>query len=235
MNVLAIGCHPDDLEIGCYGTLAKYVKEGHKVFVCHVANGSLGHVVIEPDELRRVRDKEARAAAALIGAEPIIINSVDDLTVDSSKDSIRRELVNAIRYAKPDVIITHNPDDYMRDHEETSKLAYDASFACSVVHYETEESGFYNIVPLYYMDTLAGVNFLPTEYVDITETIDLKIEALDCHQSQIKWMREHDNIDFLDFYKTCSKFRGLQCGAGFAEGFRPAMCWPRMVPKRLLP
>ncbi|MBQ8506531.1 MAG: PIG-L family deacetylase, partial [Clostridia bacterium] len=44
MRILAIGCHPDDLEIACYGTLAKYVKQGHEVYVCHVANGNLGHV-----------------------------------------------------------------------------------------------------------------------------------------------------------------------------------------------
>jgi LmbE family N-acetylglucosaminyl deacetylase len=48
MNILAIGCHPDDLEIGCSGTLAKYVKLGHKVIMCHVVNGNLGHVQIQP-------------------------------------------------------------------------------------------------------------------------------------------------------------------------------------------
>ena len=59
MNILAIGCHPDDLEIGCYGTLAKYVKLGHEVSVCHVANGNLGHVEIMPEELARIRFEEA--------------------------------------------------------------------------------------------------------------------------------------------------------------------------------
>ena len=67
MNILGIGCHPDDLEITCYGTLAKYVKLGHNVAVCHVANGNLGHVEIMPDELRDIRFKEAEAAAKVIG------------------------------------------------------------------------------------------------------------------------------------------------------------------------
>ena len=69
MNVLAIGCHPDDLEIGCYGTLAKYVKLGHNVSVCHVANGNLGHVEIMQDELRAIRFQEAENAAKVIGAK----------------------------------------------------------------------------------------------------------------------------------------------------------------------
>ena len=234
MNVLAVGCHPDDLEIGCSGTLAKYAKRGDKVFMCHVANGSLGHAIIEPEELIRIRDKEARESAAIIGAESISIN-VNDLTVDSYNDKVRNEVVNVIRYTKPDIIITHNPDDYMKDHEEVSKLVYDASFVSSVPHYETKASGFYNIVPLFYMDTLAGVNFLPTEYVDISDTIEQKLEGLSKHESQIKWMLEHDHIDFLDFVRTCSKFRGLQCGCAFAEGFRQEACWPRYIPKRLLP
>lgn len=76
------------------------------------------------------------------------------------------------------------------------------------------------ISPIYYMDTLAGVNFLPAEYVDISEHIEAKLNALNCHQSQIKWMLEHDGIDFLDFVRTVSKFRGLQCGVKYAEEFR---------------
>ena len=58
MRILAIGCHPDDLEIGCYGTLAKYAQQGHEVSVCHVANGNLGHVEILPEELRKIRYEE---------------------------------------------------------------------------------------------------------------------------------------------------------------------------------
>ena len=55
------------------------------------------------------------------------------------------------------------------------------------------------------MDTLTGADFLPTEYVDISDTIDLKLEALNCHQSQLKWMLEHDNIDFADMVRTCCR------------------------------
>jgi len=73
------------------------------------------------------------------------------------------------------------------------------------------------------------------EYVDISDTIEIKIEALQCHESQIKWMLEHDHIDFCDFVRTCSKFRGFQCGVAYAEGFRSCMTWPRIPTKRYLP
>jgi LmbE family N-acetylglucosaminyl deacetylase len=234
MNILAVGCHPDDLEVGCCGTLALYAKQGHKVFMCHVANGNRGHVVIMPDELRVIRTKEAENAAEIIGAESINID-VNDLEVDSHNQDIVKKVIDVIRYTEPDVIITHDPEDYMNDHREVSKLVFDASFSSSVPHMFTENPAYAGIVPVYFMDTLAGVNFLPTEYVNVTETIEMKLKALNCHQSQIKWMLEHDKIDFLDFVKTCSKYRGLQCGVPYAEGFKQLHTWPRMTSKRYLP
>jgi LmbE family N-acetylglucosaminyl deacetylase len=234
MNVLAIGCHPDDLEIACSGTLAKYVKQGHKVFMCHIANGNLGHAVIMPRELGLIRAKEAEKSAEIIGAEPINID-VDDMNVDSYNKDTLKKVIDVIRYTKPDLIITHNPDDYMKDHMEASRIAFNASFGSSIPHIETDHPSYDDIVPIFYMDTLAGINFIPTEYVDISDMIDLKLQALACHESQIKWMYEHDKIDFLDFVKTTSKFRGLQCRSAFAEGFRQCLAWPRVVTQRLLP
>ena len=79
------------------------------------------------------------------------------------------------------------------------------------------------------------MNFNPTEYVDITDEIELKLEMLECHQSQLKWMRDHDNIDFAEFVRSCSRFRGIQCGVGYAEAFAQECVWGKVVPKRLLP
>lgn len=234
MNVLAIGCHPDDLEIACAGTLARYASRGDKVIMCHVANGNLGHAVIMPQELRHIRTKEAENAAKIIGAESVNID-VADMCVEAMQTETINKLIEVIRYAKPDLIITHNPDDYMRDHQQTSQLAFHASFGSSIPHIETATQAYNEIVPIFYMDTLAGINFIPTEYVDITDTIELKLRALACHDSQIKWMLDHDKIDFIDFVRICSKYRGLQCGVTYAEGFRQYAGWPRFATKRLLP
>ena len=234
MRVLAVGCHPDDIEIACAGTLTKYKKQGHDVILCHLANGNLGHAVIKPDELRNIRAKEAEDAGALIGVE-VINGDIGDLMVYSEDIKVRNKVVDIIRYAKPDVIITHYPDDYMPDHVATSKLVFDAAFAASVPHYETSRQFHSQITPIYYMDTLAGINFNPTEYVDVSDTINVKLEMLNKHQSQIEWMMNHDHIDFLEFVKTVAKFRGLQCGVPYAEAFTQCYAWPKIVPKRLLP
>lgn len=232
MNVLAIGCHPDDIEISCCGTLAKCVKRGDKVTVCHVANGNMGHEIIPPDELREIRAKEAKRAGALAGIEVVTLD-IGDLLPNGCDITQRDKVVELIRKVQPDFIITHSPTDYMPDHLAVSKLVFDASFAASVPQYGIGQKA--PVVPIFYMDNLAGMNFNPTEYVDITDEIELKIEMLECHESQLKWMRDHDNIDFAEFVRVCSRFRGLQCGVGYAEGFTQELVWPKVVARRLLP
>ncbi len=234
MNVLAVGCHPDDMEINCAGTLAKCVQRGDNVTVCHVANGNLGHVVVEPEELRTVRRKEARTAGALAGIQ-VVTCDIGDLQVYEGSRSQRDLIVDVIRSVQPDFIITHAPNDYMPDHVAVSRLVFDAAFAASVPHYKTAVAGAAEVMPLYYMDNLAGIQFIPTEYVDISDTMDLKLQMLECHESQLKWMRDHDNIDFAEFVRICARYRGLQCGAAYAEGFTQCLAWPKIVPKRLLP
>ncbi|HRX41660.1 MAG TPA: PIG-L family deacetylase [Clostridia bacterium] len=235
MRVLAIGCHPDDLEIGCGGTLAKYAELGNDVFMCHIANGDMGHKVIMPGELAKIRTEEAKNAGTVLGAREVINIDIPDLTVSSDNIETVKKVIAVIRYVKPDVIITHSPEDYMRDHLETGRIVFDASFSSSVPHFGNQDDFHGKIVPLYYMDTLAGVGFLPEEYVDITKTIEKKLAAVGKHESQVKWMKDHDGIDFLDFVRTVSKFRGLQCGVDYAEGFRLCRTWPRQTATRLLP
>lgn len=241
MNILVIGCHPDDIEIACSGTIVKCVKRGDKVIVCHCSTGNLGHVIIPPDELTVIRANEAKKAGALAGVE-VICAGFNDLEIYDNNRQARDRLVDVIKFANPDFIITHNPDDYMPDHTAVSRLVFDASFAATLPNYHPIKPKYSSVdtppaklVPIYYMDTLAGVNFNPTEFVDVSDEIDLKLEMLKCHESQLVWMREHDGIDFADMVKTCSKYRGYQCGAEYAEGFRQCHSYLKGTTKRLLP
>ncbi len=234
MNVLAIGCHPDDVEIACSGTLVKCVKRGDNVTVCHVSSGDLGHVLIPPEELVPMRAEEARKAGSLAGIK-VVYAGGNDLQIHECDQTLRDSLVEIIRDAAPDFIITHAPDDYMPDHVNVSKLVFDAAFTASLPNYHSGGSRAAALVPIYYMDTLAGVNFQPEEYVDISKEIELKLRMLGCHQSQLVWMREHDGIDFADMVKTCSRYRGYQCGVEYAEGFKPCRVYLRGTTRRLLP
>ncbi len=234
MRILAIGAHPDDIEIACAGTLAKCVKRGDEVFVCHLSSGNLGHVVIPAEELIPMRAAEAKKAGSLAGIT-VLWGGFHDLDMYTESKEARDKVVEIIKQVNPDVIITHDPDDYMPDHTACSKLVFDASFTATLPNYKTKAPNAAKMAVIYYMDTLAGVNFNPTEYVDITDEIDLKIKMLNCHESQIVWMRDHDHIDFPDMVKTCSRYRGYQCGAAYAEGFKQCQVYLKGTTKRWLP
>ena len=135
MRVLAIGAHPDDIEIACSGTLAKCVKRGDKVIVCHASTGNLGHIIIPPDELIEIRKKEAEKAGSLAGIE-VIGGMFNDLDIFDNNKAARDKMVEVIKYAQPDFIITHNPDDYMPDHTAVSRLVFDASFTATLPNYK---------------------------------------------------------------------------------------------------
>ena len=67
MNILAVGAHPDDIELNCAGTLAKYAAQGHKVFICTATNGNIGSATLPKEEIGRIRKEEAATSAAIIG------------------------------------------------------------------------------------------------------------------------------------------------------------------------
>lgn len=233
MRILAVGAHPDDIELLCAGTLVKLKRKGDKIFMAYLCNGDKGHYEIKPPELAKIRAKEAEESARIIEAE-IDGGFFGDFEIFNTPDA-RKKVTDLIRRASPDVIITHFPDDYMMDHSTTSRLVIDASFAATTPNYITEYEFIPRLPTIIFMDSLAGLKFTPTEYVDITDVMDVKEKMLLCHQSQYKWLKEHDNIDYVEFMKTIASFRGQQCGVKYAEAFQVYQVWGRVMPKRLLP
>lgn len=233
MRILAVGAHPDDLEILCAGTLAKYRARGDEVIMCHACDGDKGHFVIPPDELARIRAAEACDAAAVIGAECVALGFRDAEMFDTPP--ARATFTDAIRAAHPDVVLTHHPDDYHTDHKMTSLLTLDATFSATVPHIQTAHPYLPKLPIVYFMDTLAGLHFQPEDYVDITAQLAQKKEMLAKHQSQLGWLWDHDKYDALDALETMAKFRGYQCGVRYAEGFIRYRVWGRNQPGSFLP
>ena len=226
MIVLAIGTHPDDLEISCAGTLAKMKQAGHEVVMCHACTGDKGHYHIPPDELSRIRAEEAQKSGAVIGCRVISLGFADcELFADDME--ARKRFVELIRQVRPDMVITHAPNDYMPDHVAVSRLVFDATFIATVPAFKTESPITDKVPTLYYMDNLSGIDFQPTIYVDVTDTFETKLEMLRQHQSQLTWLQEHDNVDIVDFVRTLGKMRGIQAGVKYAEGFIQHMAWTR--------
>ncbi|MCX5643042.1 MAG: PIG-L family deacetylase [Candidatus Omnitrophica bacterium] len=234
MRILAVGAHPDDIEFLCAGTLMKFRSRGDEIFTAVLCNGDKGHYEIGPEELACIRRLEAEEAAKSEGATLVSFGLFPDLEVYADSQS-RRKVVEIVRQAKPDLILTHYPDDYMCDHSTTGRLVIDASFVASLPNYRTESPHTKSIPLIYFMDAMAAVNFQPTDYVDISELINEKGKALRCHQSQYRWLLDHDGIDYIDFMKQHSAFRGVQCGVKYAEAFQRYAVWGRIKPGCSLP
>jgi LmbE family N-acetylglucosaminyl deacetylase len=234
MRVLAVGAHPDDLVILCGGTLARYAAAGHEITMVDVTRGDRGSFVHTSEEIARIRASESARAAETIGATYVGLG-LSDGEVFSQERAQRALVIDLIRDARPDVIITHSPNDYMADHNEVSRLVFDASFLATLPLLETARAAHDQVTPLFFLDTLAGLDFRPTEWVDISETIETKLDMLRAHESQLRWLREHDGVDIVEQVRTTSAFRGNQAGVTYAEAFRASDAWLRVRTKRMLP
>lgn len=233
MNVLAIGAHPDDIEILCAGTVARYAKQGHKVFMCHLCNGNKGSATHTSEEIAKIRRQEALDSAKIIGATSICGDIADGAVVMDL--ALRGRVIDIIRQADPDLIITHAPGDYHSDHINTSKLVFEAAYLANLKLWESEYKASTKLPFLYYMDTLAGINFNPQEYVDITDTIDTKIEMMLKMQSQLGWLKDMHDCDAPEFIRSVAKFRGFQAAVPYAEAFAQQKMYPQGLTKRVLP
>jgi LmbE family N-acetylglucosaminyl deacetylase len=229
MKILAIGAHPDDLEICCFGTLARCIERGDEVTVCTLTNGNLGHSSMEKGDLREVRLAEAAKSASVIGASFCTLD-IDDLALDSSDEETRRKMVDLLCSVQPDIVITHSEEDYHSDHVEAARLVWHSLLVAPLA----KENPLKGAVILYEMDMVGGGTFIPTEFVDITTTMELKMEALSHHQSQLEFLMESGGRDLLSNVRVLSQYRGLQCGCHYAEGFRLSARRPSLA-QRVLP
>ncbi|MBN1562724.1 MAG: PIG-L family deacetylase [Anaerolineae bacterium] len=230
MRVLAVGAHPDDIEIRCGGTLARYAEMGHHVMMGYATNGNKGHRTIPPDELAQIREKESRAAAAVIGAEVFWLNFPDaELFYDKET---RLAFVDMIRQARPDLIITHWREAYHPDHMATSELVCGASYISTVPHVKTDHPPCAAVPMIYYFEVDFTVESAAAEYVDVSAVYEKKRQMLACHASQFEWLRENHGVDLAERMIPRDRSYGAQCGVAYAERFVPRGFRPK---ERLLP
>src|SRR5450432_1646342 len=224
-TILAVHAHPDDIETLGAGTLALLARLGHRITLVTATAGEGGATQTTSEETVRIRQGEAAAAAAIIGAD-YRCAGFGDLAVFND-DASRRQMTELIRAARPDIVITASPVDYHPDHEAVSVLARDACFASSVPNYRTGASAPLAEIPhLYFMDAIGGrtregVSIRPDFGVDIGETLETKRRMLMAHQSQVAWVaRQHGIADYAGSMVAWAERRGRDFGVAYAEGFR---------------
>jgi LmbE family N-acetylglucosaminyl deacetylase len=223
-RILSIHAHPDDAEILAGGTLALLAERGHQIVIATCTPGDCGSRTHPPDEIAAIRRGEAARAAAHIGAEYFCLE-FRDLAIYND-DPGRRRVAAAIRRARPDVVLTASPIDYLCDHEIASALVRDTCFVASMPNYRAEGEPTDGIPHLYYMDPVGGRDrennvVRPDFIVDVAGTFERKREMLAEHASQREWLRAHHGVDeYLLAMERWTRERGALAGVSHGEGFR---------------
>jgi LmbE family N-acetylglucosaminyl deacetylase len=223
-RILVISAHPDDVDFGCAGTLAKLAKEGAEIAYVICTSGEKGSddPNLSCSKLALLREKEQRAAAKIIGVKEVIFLRKPDGELMYSLE-FRGELVRLIREWRPHTIFTHDPANrlfdnqyiFHADHRVVGELAFDAAYPAALNP---------NFFPAQFRDGLAPhavseiyffATAAPNVWVDITSTLLLKIKALRCHRSQIK-----DPKIMEKFVHTWFGAWGKEKNLPYAERFR---------------
>jgi LmbE family N-acetylglucosaminyl deacetylase len=198
MKILAIGPHPDDIEIGCAGNLVKYVDGGHELYLMVMTLGDKGG---EGD----VRMTEQRASAEIMGAKDLIWGGYKDTQLTPHMNQMVMDIESVLKKISPDFFFVVYGNDSHQDHRALSKASVSASrYIKNVLFYEVPTSQ----------------NFAPLVFVDIQSTVERKIEALMAHESQV--MKTNiEGLNIADIARSTAMFRGIQGRVGMAEGFVP--------------
>jgi N-acetylglucosamine malate deacetylase 1 len=228
MNVaFAIAAHPDDIEFRMAGTLLLLRQAGWETHYLTVANGSCGTTRHTAAQTRRIRRKEAQAAADILGAQwhPSFVN---DLEVFYGLKLLRR-LAAVVRAVKPDVVLTHPPVDYMEDHTNACRLAVTAAFARGMPNFATRPARkavegdvtVYHCMPHGLRDPLGG-RVIPEAFVNTTAVHAAKCAALAAHPSQANWLETSQGMSaFVQSMEDDSLAVGQMSGRfQHAEGWR---------------
>ena len=202
LKIVVTGGHPDDPESGCGGTIARYTDAGHEVVILYLTRGESGIVGKTMQEAATIRTSESMKACAILKARPVFAGQIDGhAEINQARYDEFRQLLEA---EKPDVVFTHWPIDTHRDHRAASLLTYDAWVVGG------------RKFDLYYYEVDLGKQtqlFNPTNYVDISPTVDRKKAACFAHASQFP------EKGLWTLHDPMNRFRGMEGGATFAEGF----------------
>lgn len=225
-RVLAVGAHPDDIELLAAGTLVLLDAAGWRVHLATMTPGDLGSAVLDREAIAALRRDEARRSAAMIKAGYTCLEA-RDFQVFFGDDLVRRTTA-LIRATAPDVVLTHPPADYLADHEECSRIVRQACFAAPVRNFATDgdEPPTAAIPALYYFDPVEFIDpfgrpVAPDFVVDVGESLAMKELMLACHSTQREWLLRQHGIDhYVERMRQWTRTRGALAGCAAGEGFR---------------
>ena len=220
-RVMFIAAHPDDPDFLAGGTVARLAKEGRAVAYVILTNGNKGSGdrSVTSEQLAPIREEEQRRAAHVLGVEHVKFLGYEDGELEDTRD-LRRDVTREIRRWRPDLIITLSPHrtynnfpGWHRDHRITGRVVLDCVYPLARDHLAfpelPREYEPHSVRQVYYIQWER-----PSLVIDISETMELKLNAIRCHASQIG-----DFTDFEARMRNRAASLGREKGYSYAEGF----------------
>ena len=221
IDILAIGAHPDDVELGCGGTIAKLINDGKTVAVVDLTQGELG-----TRGTNFTRAEEAANASKILGISARENLKMKDGFLTNSEE-YQIQIVKMIRKYQPEIVLGNAIDDRHPDHAKAAKLISDASFLAGLVKIETVCEGEIQKPwrPKQVFHYIQWKNVVPDFVMDISNFMDKKIEACLAYKTQFydpnstEPMTPIATKDFLESLTYRAQDLGRLSGVAFAEGF----------------
>jgi N-acetylglucosamine malate deacetylase 1 len=221
LDILAIGVHPDDVELSCAGTLLRHIAAGYKAGILDLTPGELG--TRGTPEIRR---EEATKAAKILGvATREIMNLKDGFFTGGNEEML--EVVKRIRKYRPEIVLCNAVSDRHPDHGRAAKLVSEACFYSGLRKIETEHEGVAQEAwrPKAVYHYIQDRHIVPDLVIDVTPYINKKLEAIQAFSSQFFDPKSKEPVtpistpDFLEQVKGKMRVVGRDIHVEFAEGF----------------
>ena len=221
IDILAIGIHPDDVELSCSGTIAKHIAFGKKVGILDLTQGELG-----TRGNAELRSKEANEAAIILGVSFRTQLNLKDCFFENNEEN-QKKIIEIIRKHQPEIILCNAISDRHPDHGRASKLVSDASFYSGLIKIEThsdnkiQQAWRPKAVYHYLQDQFIHPDFV----IDISDFIDIKHKAIMAYSSQFYNPSSNEpetpisSKHFIETINSKMSILGRDIGVKFAEGF----------------
>jgi len=197
VNVLAIGAHPDDIELGCSATLSRLRKEGCKIYLLVLSKGEASG---DPD----IREKECEKSAELLGVEKFYFGGLRDTEISDGIETIR-VIDEVIEEVKPEIVYTHSTKDTHQDHRKAAYASLSAGRRIKKIYM--------------YESPRAFREFVPQVYVEVEDEIELKNKLIGLFPSQHSKEWWSIGPKTLHAWEGLAAYRGFQAGVKWAEAF----------------
>lgn len=223
-DILAIGAHPDDIELSCGGIVAKLARQGHTVVIADLTQGELG-----TRGTKEIRAQEAKAATKILGTADRRNLKLPDGNIERNHDNLLK-VVSLIREFQPRILLIPHSVERHPDHVHTHQLCKEAWFYSGLEKIKTELHGTPQVPhrPYHYFEFMQWYEFTPSFIIDISETWEMKIAAIRAHASQFHNpdSREPETKlskpEFLEMIEVRARYYGERIGVRYGE---PLFSW----------